>query len=114
MGDHHELPRAQLNLTLLELDAKLSAHDEKQFLLSFVRVPHKLTVQLCDLDVLVVHAPNHLGGPVFRNFIELRLNVYWRQHVFPEDCGDLTSQLSWEESIADRQSVQINNDEVAG
>ena len=58
---HHELPGAELNLALLELDAKLPAHDEKQFVLSFVRVPRKLPFSFAILTYWSFTRPITLG-----------------------------------------------------
>src|SRR6185312_17210557 len=56
-----EIARPELDVTVLELDLQPTLDDEEHLILVIVFVPRELTLELRDLDILIVHAADHSG-----------------------------------------------------
>jgi hypothetical protein len=57
-------PGADLNRTVAQIDAQLALDDKESLVGVFVPVPNELTLQLHDLELIVVHFGDDPGLPL--------------------------------------------------
>ena len=63
-GYDEELSGPQRHVPVAHLDGQFSARDEEELVRVLMGVPNELALELDHLDLVVVHAGNHLGRPL--------------------------------------------------
>lgn len=76
MRDNRQLPLPEREFFGPELQSHLALHDKEEFVLPLMRVPHKGSFDLYELDVDIIHLADDLGLPMITEARELLRQVY--------------------------------------
>ena len=76
-GDDQQLPFFQPNLPGTKIHPETSLHDQEQLVLIFMVMPHELTLELDQLDLLTIQFANDPGIPVVVELGEFLLDIYF-------------------------------------